>query len=94
MAQEELPKENYHYDILLDGQENPVAILMTTRVYVTSFNEVTVEHAFKEGEGDLSLSYWRNAHRDFWRSVFQELNIVVDIETMPVVCEEFKVVYA
>ena len=91
---EELPKANRYYDILLDGKENPVAILMTTKVYVTPFKDVTAEHAFKEGEGDLSLSYWREAHYRFWTELFDEVyRKTVDIENMDVVCEEFEVVY-
>lgn len=91
---ESLPKANHHYDMLLDGKENPVAILMTTKVYVTPFKDVTAEHAFKEGEGDLSLSYWREAHYRFWTELFDEVyHKTIDIENMDVVCEEFKVVY-
>lgn len=91
---EALPKANEHYDMLLDGNGNPVAILMTTKVYVTPFNQVSSEHAHKEGEGDLSLAYWRDAHYKFWKDLFQKhYNKQVDIENMDVVCEEFKVVY-
>lgn len=91
---EALPKANDRYDILLDGSGNPVAILMTTKVYVTTFCEVTTEHAYKEGEGDLSLEYWQQAHNDFWTNLFNNVyNKSVDIENMEVVCEEFKVIY-
>lgn len=33
-------------------------IVLNTKVYYqTTFDKVTAEHALKEGEGDLSLSY-------------------------------------
>lgn len=34
----------------------------TTNVYIVPFNEVSIKYAFKEGEGDKSLSYWRRVH--------------------------------
>lgn len=91
---EALPKANHHYDILLDGSGNPVAILMTTKVYMTKFCEVTPEHAYKEGEGDLTLKYWQQVHYDFWDKLFKDVyNKQVDIKNMAVVCEEFEVIY-
>ena len=53
-------------NIILDGDNNAVCITETTKVYVCSFLEVTEEHAFKEGEGNRSLSYWRHVHKDFF----------------------------
>ena len=48
---------------------------------------MTEEHAFEEGEGDRSLSYWRKAHLEFFSSYgnFQE--------SEELVCEKFMVVY-
>ena len=54
--------------------------------------EVSKEHARKEGEGDLSLAYWRQVHKDFFSD---ELKVEQKdfSETMDVVCEEFKLIY-
>lgn len=92
---EPLPKVNKEvFDILLDGEENPIAILENIKVYVTTFDKVTDEHAYKEGEGDKSLTYWKKVHYDFWAQIFDFENIKnVDIEKMKVVCEEFRVVW-
>jgi len=92
---EPLPEVNKEvFDILLDGEENPIAILENIRVYVTTFDKVTDEHAHKEGEGDKSLAYWKKVHYDFWTNIFELENIKnVDIEKMKVVCEEFRVVW-
>lgn len=62
---EPLPKSG-QLNILLDSQGKPVALLETTGVEVLKFSEVSEEHAIREGEGDLSLEYWRTEHRRFW----------------------------
>ena len=50
-----LPKEG-EYSVILNSREEAVCIIRTTKVYVTPFCEITESHAFKEGEGDKSLS--------------------------------------
>ena len=77
-------KENT-YDILLDGRGQPIAILKIVNVVVTTFNQMTSEFAYKEGEGDRSLAYWRKVHQAFWGPSYYE--------EMKVVCEEFEVVW-
>jgi len=93
LENEPLPVSNQYFDILLNGEGIPVAILQTTNVYVMSFNQITPEHAYKESEGDRTLDYWQKVHREFWSESFKEKEIEIDIETMDVVCEEFEVVY-
>lgn len=88
---EELPKVG-RYNIILDGNENAKCIIKTSKVYVTPFNEVTKEHAFKEGEGDKSLNYWRNGHAKFFGKDLESIDKNFD-ENMMVVCEEFNVIY-
>ena len=85
-ANEAIPsvKENT-YDILLDGQGEPIVILKIIKVEVTIFNQISAEFAYKEGEGDRSLAYWREVHQDFWGTDYYE--------EMGVVCEEFQVVW-
>ena len=57
-----------------------------------TFNNVSKEHAFKEGEGDRSLEYWREVHKKFFRECLEEYGLEFS-ENMKVVCEEFEVVY-
>lgn len=80
-------------DIVLDSKENAICIIETTKVYVTKFNQVTKEHAYLEGEGDRSLEYWRRVHETFF---IEELKTIDKefYDDMPVVCEEFKVIYS
>ncbi|MFB6531397.1 ASCH domain-containing protein [Streptomyces sp. NPDC056399] len=71
---------------LLDNQGLAVATLEITGVQVTSFDEVTWEHAAAEGEGDADLDAWRAVHRRFW----SDEGNPVESDT-PVVCLAFEV---
>ncbi|WP_181275949.1 ASCH domain-containing protein [Brevibacterium oceani] len=75
--------------IILDGQERPRAVIETTAVDIVPFAEVTVEHAWSEGEGDRTLEAWREIHERFWRERGRR-GFAVD---MPVVCERFELIY-
>lgn len=61
-------------------------------MYVTEFNHVSAEHAFKEGEGDRTLEYWRRVHENFLRNELASANKSFD-GTTKVVCEEFEVIF-
>ena len=80
------------YSIILDSNEKAVCIIKTLKAYVTKFNAVSEEHAFKEGEGDRSLEYWRRVHVSFLTSELSSAHKVFD-ENTKVLCEEFEVVY-
>lgn len=88
---EPLPKTG-SYNIILDSKNNAMCIIETTKVYVEDFNKVSKEHAFKEGEGDKSLDYWRKGHKEFFVICMNEVGKEFS-EDMKVVCEEFKVVF-
>lgn len=88
---EPVPEEG-EYSVILDSRDGAVCVIKTVKVYITPFSEVTEEHARKEGEGDLSLGYWRKVHRDFFTGELTETGLAFT-EDMPVVCEEFEVVY-
>lgn len=88
---EALPKEN-EFNIILDGSDNAICITETLKVYTTPFNKVSERHAFKEGEGDRTLAYWKKVHTDFFLNEYKKNNLVFDEDAL-VVCEEFEVVY-
>lgn len=88
---EPLPRTG-EYSVILDSREEAVCVIRTTRVCTVPFNEVSEEQAYREGEGDRSLSYWRRVHEDFFRKELAEAGIEFSPE-MPVVCEEFEVVF-
>lgn len=91
LEQEPLPQAG-EYSVILDSGDRAVCVIRTDRVYVTPFREISEEHARREGEGDLSLAYWREVHERFFRQEMEEAGLVFD-EDMPVVCEEFSCVY-
>jgi len=80
------------YSVILDSKDEAVCIIENTKVYVVPFGEVSSDHAFKEGEGDRSLTYWRKVHEAFFTACMEEAGLTFD-ESMKVVCEEFWVVY-
>ena len=78
--------------VILDSKDNAVCVIQTEKVSVIPFNEVTAEHAYKEGEGDRSLAYWREVHEKFFTECMNEFGLQFTPD-MKVVCEEFTVVY-
>lgn len=89
---EPLPEAN-GYSVILNLKEEAVCIIENTKGYIVPFCEVSAEHAFKEGEGDRSLTYWRRVHEEFFSECMEEAGLTFD-ENMKVVCEEFRVVYS
>lgn len=87
---EELPKVG-DYSVVLDSYEQAVCIIRTTKVYVTSFDQVSERHAWLEGEGDRSLEYWRQVHQAFFTEELKAIGQAFDAK-MELVCEEFEVV--
>ena len=88
---EPLPQAGDH-SVILNSNEEAVCIIKTVKVYVTEFDQVTEEHAFKEGEGDRSLGYWRTVHENFLTNELASVNKAFDGNTK-VVCEEFELVF-
>jgi uncharacterized protein YhfF len=78
--------------IILDGRDQPICIIETTEVYVCRFNSVDEEFAHDEGEGDLSLAYWRDAHKSFFTRQLAKIGKEFSEKT-PLVCERFQVIY-
>lgn len=89
---EELPREG-EYSVILDSKGDAVCVIKNTKVYVVPFSEVSEHHAWKEGEGDRSLSYWRETHQSFFTEELVRVGLPFDT-TMDVVCEEFEIVFS
>ena len=51
------------------------------------------EHAWKEGEGDRTLAYWRKGHADFFKHVYKEALNMAFTEEKLIVYEEFEVIF-
>ena len=88
---ESLPQEGT-FDVILDSQNQAVSIVEITKVSVEPFNQVSVQHAFKEGEGDKTLAYWRQVHEDCFAEWLREAGLTFTPDSK-VVLEEFRKVY-
>jgi uncharacterized protein YhfF len=78
--------------IVTDFQSKPLCIIESTVVDIVPLNEVTSEFAAIEGEGDGSLEFWLRVHRDYFGRECERLGLSPS-EDMPVVCEQFEVIY-
>lgn len=76
----------------VDGTGTPVCITETTEVTICKYNEVDPDFARSEGEGDLSLDYWRLAHENYFSRVLSKIGREFS-EEMPLICERFKLIY-
>lgn len=79
------------YSIVTNWAGQPRCVICTTRVTVVPFGEMTFELCSLEGEDD-SLDSWRRGHQRFFTEEGQEMGYRFS-EEMPVVFEEFEVVY-
>ena len=72
--------------IVLDGGGTPRCVIESTEVTYRRFGEVDERFAYEEGEGDRSLQYWRDAHRNYFgrQGKFRE--------DMMLMCERFRLV--
>lgn len=80
------------YSVLLNSRNEAVCILRTTKLTVLPFDEVGADHAYREGEGDRSLSYWRAVHESFFSEEFRSSGLVFTAKSR-ILCEEFEIVY-
>ncbi|MCK9782016.1 MULTISPECIES: ASCH domain-containing protein [Enterobacterales] len=74
------------FNIILNSKNEPVCVIRTRSLQLIRFNEVTEELAKREGEGDLSLSYWQEGHKAFFN---REGTFSEDME---LVFEEFELI--
>lgn len=81
-----------HLQVVTDWSGVPVCIIELTHVSTCRFCDVDTEFAFEEGEGDKSLTWWRETHWQFFTAECKELGIT-PTEDMPLVQERFKMVY-
>ena len=91
-AEGELPPETGTVTIVLDGQGQPLCIVETTEVTVRKYNEVDADFAREEGEGDLSLEYWREVHKSVFSRYLPKIGKEFSPD-MPLVCERFRLIY-
>lgn len=88
---EPLPKVG-EYSVILSSSGEAVCIIKTIKVEVLRYCDVTEDFAFKEGEGDRTLAYWRRVHEDFFTQELRAEGLEFSPE-MKVVCEQFELIY-
>lgn len=79
------------YSIVTDWAGTPKCIIKTTKVTVLPFGDITFDLAKREGE-DNNLESWRTHHVNFFTQDSQKRGYTFNWN-MPVVFEDFKVVY-
>ena len=84
--QEESAPRIGSYNIILVGQNVPVCVIRLVSLQLVRFCDINEEFARKEGEGDLSLEYWKKEHQRFF---IREGHFSEDME---LIAEEFEVV--
>jgi uncharacterized protein YhfF len=78
--------------VVTNWQGEPLCIIETKNVMIIPFDEVNEAFAKREGEGDLSLAYWRDVHWAYCTRACQPFGIKADLK-MQMVCEEFELIY-
>ena len=80
------------FSVVTDFSGTPRAVIETTRMEIVRFGDVNEQFARDEGEGDLSLDWWRNAHRAYFTRVLSGTSTIVDDDLM-IACEHFRLVH-
>ena len=86
----EAPKPG-NLSIVTDWDGNPRCVIETRSVQILPFREMTFEICSREGE-DECLETWQAGHRRFFTQDGEEMGYIFS-EDMPVVFEDFEVVY-
>ncbi len=90
-ADEKIPEAG-DLSVITYGNGLPACIIKTVEVRTKPLNEITGEEAALEGEGDLSLEYWKTVHREFFGMEFNEKGMKFH-DGISVVYEIFELVY-
>ncbi|MHB1628699.1 MAG: ASCH domain-containing protein [Bacilli bacterium] len=88
---EQLPK-NGDLNVITNWDGVAQAVIEVVRVDLVPFKNVDEDFAKKEGEGDRSLTYWREVHTEFFTKELLTFNQQFS-EDMLTVCVDFKLVY-
>lgn len=80
------------YSVVTDFDGKPLCVIQTAEIRQLVFDEVDAHFAADEGEGDLTLEYWRGVHRDYFEREAAEFGLSFD-ERSVVCCERFTLLY-
>src|SRR5687768_11285196 len=68
-----IPEVSY-ITVVLDRHGQPLSIVETIEIFIRKYNGVDADFARDEGEGDLSLKCWREAHKNYFSRVFRKID--------------------
>ncbi|KRL37794.1 ASCH domain-containing protein [Lacticaseibacillus manihotivorans] len=80
-------------NVVLNGQQQPVAVTYLEDTFIVPFASVDATQAQLEGEGDMSLAYWRREHARFFKDAYAQAGLTFDPASSMVVIERFRVLY-
>lgn len=90
-AGDPLPKVGDFW-IILDSRDRPQFLMKTVRTELNPFGRIPKSVARAEGEGDLSVAYWKKAHANFYSPFLGGWGID-DIDKAVVITEHFEIVH-
>lgn len=88
---EKLPRKGY-LNIITNWNKVPQAIILTTKIELIKFSEITAKFAQREGEGDKSLAYWKKVHKAYYKREMQSHKEEFS-KDMIIVCQYFDTIY-
>lgn len=80
------------YSVVTDFDGEPVCVIRTTEIRHVPFGEVDAAFAADEGEGDLSLEYWRDVHSAYFGREAAGHGMEFNDGSL-VCCERFELLY-
>jgi uncharacterized protein YhfF len=79
-------------NVVTDFDGTAHAVIRTTDVEVKRFADVDAQFAREEGEGDLTLEWWRRAHHAYFTRALSGTKFAVDDDLL-ITCERFELVF-
>lgn len=88
---EKKPEKN-DISIITYGNGLPGCIIKTIEIRNKKFHEINEDEAKAEGEGKLTLDYWREVHEHFFKKEYAEMGREFSFD-IPVIYEKFELIY-
>ena len=80
------------FSVVTDFDGDPGCVIRTSEIRHLTFAEVDAGFAADEGEGDLSLDYWRKVHWDYFTREAVQHGFTFDEQSI-VCCERFRLLF-
>lgn len=80
------------YHIILDGEDNPTAVIRTVQLTLGKLEDVSDDHAYWEGEGDRTRETYLNEHIKYYKRIGEQLGFEFNLD-LELEFERFKLIY-